>query len=161
MKMEVIIMRPIRYQHSNDLFGGLTQLRNELDQMFNLNDPWSAPLRTFGLLEGPWSPAVDVYETADDIRVKAELPGLKKEDIDLTVQGETLILRGERKQEHTEEKDNYHRIERSYGQFHRTVSLPSPVNAAAVNASYTNGILEVVLPKREEAKPRQIQVDIK
>lgn len=154
-------MRPIQYQQTNDLFGGLIQLRNELDQMFNHNEPWSASLRTFGLLEGTWSPAVDVYETVDEIRVKAELPGLKKEDIELTMQGDTLILRGERKHECTEEEDRYHRIERSYGQFHRAVSLPSPVNMGAVNASYTNGILEVVLPKCEEAKPRQIQVDIK
>jgi HSP20 family protein len=158
-------MRTLRYQNSNnnDLFGGLTQLRQELDQMFDLTEPWTAgaPLRTFGLLEGPWSPPVDVYEAPDEIRVKAELPGLKRENIELSVQGDTLILRGQRKQEAAQPGENYHRIERSYGQFHRTISLYSPVNTGAVSATYKDGILEVFLPKKEEAKPRQIQVDIK
>jgi HSP20 family protein len=156
-------MQIIKYPNqTSDLFGGLSQLRRELDTMFDLPDSsWSAPLRTFGLLEGAWSPCVDVYNEKDSIRVRAELPGLKKDDIHLSIQGDTLILEGERKRESTQEDRNYHRVERTYGQFHRAISLPVAVNAAEIKASYQDGILDVVLPKKEEAKPKQIQVDVK
>lgn len=148
-------------QQAPDFFSGLSQLHRELDRMFDFgHERWPAPFRSFGLLEGPWTPAVDVYEDKDKIRVRAEVPGLKKDDIDLTIQGNTLILKGERKQEFDEKAENHHRVERVYGRFHRAIGLPSPVNPSEIKATYTDGILEVVLPKKEEAKPRQITVDV-
>ncbi len=150
-----------RNRSSLDLFGGLSQLYHELDRMFDPSSHGLAMSRGLGLLEGAWSPAVDVIDEKDHLRVKAELPGLKKDEIDVTVQGDTLILRGERKQEFDEKKKNYHRVERFYGQFHRAISLPSPVEAGQVKASYKDGVLEVVLPKKAEAKPRQIAVEVK
>jgi HSP20 family protein len=139
----------------------LSQLYRELDDFFDLTGSrWPSPFRTFGLLEGNWSPAVDLYDDKETVRVRAELPGLKKNDINVSVHGDTLILEGERKQEFEEKKENYHRIERTYGQFHRAITLPSPVNATAVKATYRDGILEVVLPKKEEAKPKQIEIEV-
>lgn len=158
-------MLPIQHQRTSapaDLFGGLSQLHRELDRIFDFEGSrWPAPFRTFGLLEGAWTPAVDVHEDKEAVRVKAELPGLKKSDMELTVQGDTLLIRGERKHESEEKKENYHRVERVYGQFHRAIPLPAPVKADAIRATYKDGVLEVVLPKKEEAKARQIQVDVK
>jgi len=119
------------------------------------------PVRTFELLESAWTPAVDVFEDKENVRVRAELPGLKKNDIELSVQGDTLIIKGERKQENEGKKENYHRKERVYGQFHRVIGLPVSVKANEVKATYKDGILGVMLPKKEEAKARQIQVEVK
>lgn len=157
-------MHLIPYQRNRgplDLFGGLSQLYRELDRMFDPSSRWPVASRELDLLESAWSPAVDVMDEKDAIRVKAELPGLKKDEIDVAVQDNTLILKGERKQEFDEKKKNYHRVERFYGQFHRAISLPSPVEAGQVKASYKDGVLEVVLPKKAGGKPRQITVDVK
>ena len=144
-----------------DLFGGLFQLHRELDRMFDWGHRGLSHETGSGLFEGAWMPAVDVCEDKDDVRVKAELPGLKKEDIQISVQGDTLVLKGERKMETDEKKENYHRVERVHGQFHRTITLPAPVKPDGANAKYENGVLEVTLHKQEEAKPRQIQVEVK
>jgi HSP20 family protein len=108
-----------------------------------------------------WAPSVDVFETAQhELVLKAELPGVKKEDIDLKVENNVLTIRGERKQEVGAKEDAYHRIERSYGSFARSFTIPSTVNAEGVKAEYKDGVLSVTLPAREEAKPRQVQIAV-
>lgn len=156
-------MIPTLYKHSlPGLFRDLSHLHRELDQFFSRPDfQGFAPFQNFGLLEGDWSPRVNVHEDKENIHVVAELPGMKKESMDLFVQGDTLILKGERRQELDEKKGNYHRVERVYGQFHRAIGLPSSVDPARVKASYKNGVLEVVLPKKEETQTRPITVEVK
>jgi len=105
-----------------------------------------------------WAPAVDVAETEEALFVRAEVPGMSREDIDIELTGETLTLRGERKFESEDKKDNFVRIERRYGKFSRSFTLATPIQADKVSASYRDGILEIVLPKSEETKPRKVQV---
>jgi len=110
--------------------------------------------------EVAWSPAVDVYETKDDIVVKAELPGVKPEDVEVSIVGDTLTLKGERRKEAEVREEGYYRIERSYGAFQRSLTLPSVVNAEKVKATYKDGLLEIKLPKKEEAKPKTVKVEV-
>jgi len=114
-----------------------------------------------GLLRGSWSPAVDIYEDRDSITLEADLPGLKAGDFELSVENYTLTLRGERRFEKKSEGDNYHRVERSYGSFTRSFTLPPTVNVENLQAEFKDGVLRVTMPKREEVKPRQIQVSVK
>jgi len=110
---------------------------------------------------GSWTPAVDIYETDNhDLVLKAELPGLNREDIEVTVENSTLVLKGSKKFDAEVKEENYRRVERSYGTFHRSFTLPNTVDASRVSAEYKNGVLTVRLPFREEAKPRTINVDV-
>jgi HSP20 family protein len=108
----------------------------------------------------PWSPSVDVYESEDSLTVKADLPEVKVEDIDVRVENQTLTLRGERKFEKDESVKGYHRIERSYGEFVRSFAVPSTVDTGKVQADYKSGVLTITLPKKEAAKPRQVKVAV-
>jgi len=111
--------------------------------------------------QGSWTPVVDIYETDEhDLVVKAELPGLDRSDIEVTVENSTLVLKGSKKFETEVKDEHYRRIERSYGTFHRSFTLPNTVDASRVSADYRNGVLTVKLPFREEAKPRTINVDV-
>jgi len=111
---------------------------------------------------GSWQPAVDIYETdAREIVLRAELPGVRREDIDLTVENNTLTLRGERRRDPDVPDERYHRIERAYGPFSRSFTLPNTADPTGVRAEYRDGVLTVTLPVREEARPRQIQVEVK
>ena len=104
-------------------------------------------------------PPVDIYETEDrEFVIKAELPDMKREDIHLTFENNVLTLRGERKFEQESRRENFHRIERSYGNFSRSFTLPNTVDAARISATYKDGVLTVRLPQREDAKPKQISV---
>jgi HSP20 family protein len=107
-----------------------------------------------------WAPPVDIYETENDIVLKAELPGVDPKDVEVRVEDSTLYLKGERKFEKEVEDENYHRVERSYGSFARSFSLPNSINAEKVKAEYKDGLLTLTLPKREEAKPRTIKIDV-
>jgi len=110
---------------------------------------------------GEWMPPVDIYQNGDhEMILKVELPGLTRGDIDLRVENNTLTIRGERKREANVKEENYHRIERSYGAFTRSFSLPNTVDSDKVAADYRDGVLTVKLPTREEVKPRQIQVQV-
>ena len=110
---------------------------------------------------GSWAPVVDIFETDNhDLVVKAELPGMTREDIEVTVENSTLILKGTKKFEAEVKEENYRRIERSYGTFHRSFALPATVDTSKVSADFKNGVLTVKLPFREEAKPRAINVDV-
>ncbi len=109
----------------------------------------------------PWSPAVDIYETQDALVLKADVPEVDLKDIDVRVENQTLTLAGERKFEHETDDKGYHRIERSYGQFTRSFSVPPTVDTEKVSAEYHNGVLTVKLPKKEAAKPRQVKIAVK
>jgi HSP20 family protein len=108
-----------------------------------------------------WAPTCDVYETDNEIVVKAELPEVKKENIQVNLENNVLTIRGERKFEEETKKENFHRIERSYGEFERSFTLPSIADPNKINAEYKDGMLRVVIGKREEAKPKQVEVKIK
>ncbi len=155
-------MALIRYRPRPDWdpFDWLSDFRNDLTRVFDSRlAPWEG--RETDLLEGMGGPRVDVYEDDESVVVNADLPGIKKEDIDLSITGDTLTLKGEKKQEEEIKEEDYHRIERAYGTFQRTITLPAPVNADKVEASYTDGVLEVKMPKKEEVKPKKIDVKVK
>ncbi|HKW96923.1 MAG TPA: Hsp20/alpha crystallin family protein [Bryobacteraceae bacterium] len=109
----------------------------------------------------PWSPAVDILETENELVLKADLPDVPLEDIDVQVENETLSIKGERKFEQNTEEKGYHRIERAYGSFTRSFSVPATVDTERVSADYKNGVLTVTLPKKEAAKPKQVKVEVK
>ena len=139
-------------------FGGLAKTINDLNRAFGGGLP-----RLFndeGLVNGSWNPNVDVYEDKNGIVLEADLPGLKPGDFDLLIENNVLTLKGERKFEKKTEEGNYHRVERSYGSFTRSFTLPTTVDVNSVGADFKEGVLRVTLPRREETKPRQIQVQI-
>jgi len=107
-----------------------------------------------------WAPPVDIYETEDAIVLKAELPGIDPKDVEVRVEDNTLYLKGERNYEKDVNEQNYHRIERSYGSFARSFTLPNSINAEKVKAEYKDGLLTLTMPKREEAKPKTIKIDV-
>jgi HSP20 family protein len=126
--------------------GRLTNLQDELDRLFGT--------------QAVWAPALDVQESKDNYIFRAELPGLKREEIDVSLQDDTLVISGERKVEKVEEGVEVHRQERYYGKFQRTLTLPEPVAADKVKAEYKDGVLTVTLPKTEAAKPKKIDVSV-
>ena len=109
----------------------------------------------------PWSPAVDIYETENELVFKADLPDVNQKEIDVRVENQTLTIAGERKFEKKEEKHGFHRIERSYGNFVRSFAVPNAFDTDQIAASYNNGVLTVTLPKKEAAKPKQVKVAVK
>ena len=138
-------------------FGRLSDLRDEIDRLFE--SPLTELTRTSNLLSG-WTPALDVYEDKDNYTVKTELPGMKKEDIEVSLHEGTLSISGERKSESKHEDAEVYRAERFFGRFQRTVTLPSTVAADKVKAAYKDGVLTITLPKTEEAKPTHIDVAV-
>ena len=123
------------------------------------------PFRDFGFATGAtgntWMPPVDIYQNGDhELVLKAEIPDMSREDIDITVENFVLTIKGEKKLANTVKEEQYHHVERRYGTFSRSFSLPQTVDAGKVSAEYKNGVLTVRLPLREEAKPRQIKVDV-
>jgi HSP20 family protein len=137
-------------------FDQLSTLRNEINRLFE------HPLADLGGSDvfNAWAPAVDLYESKDNLVVTAELPGMKKEDIDISLHEENLTIAGERKEEKQYGENETQRSERFYGRFQRTIGLPKKVDANAIKASYKDGVLTVTLPKAPEAKPRQIEVSV-
>jgi HSP20 family protein len=152
-------MSLIRYQSPElnpwTAFDRLPSLRDELSRLFD----FALPTRDSGLFSG-WTPALDVYDEKDNFVVKAELPGLKKEDIDINVHNGVLTISGERKQEAEKKEGQTFRSERYFGRFQRSVTLPAAVDMSKVKASYKDGVLTIDLPKAEEAKPKQIAISV-
>ncbi len=142
-----------------DPFRDLTSIQERMNQIFE-DALTRSRGRDEGLRTGMWTPAVDIYEKNDAVVVKAEIPGVEKDQISVEVKDGILTLRGERKFERDVKEESYHRIERSYGTFLRSFSLPVSVNQEKVKATFRDGVLEVELPKKELAKPKQIKVDI-
>ena len=138
-------------------FGQLTGLRDEIDRLFEA--PLAELARTSQLLSR-WTPALDMYEDKDNVYVRAELPGMKKEDIDVSLHNGSLNISGERKNEEEFKDAEVYRSERFVGRFQRALTLPTPVAADQIKAQYKDGILNITLPKAEEAKPKQIDVKV-
>lgn len=134
---------------------GFRPIHRDFERFFG----WD-PEQTEELNEANWSPKVDIYETQDNYVINAELPGLTKDQINIDVNDNTLTIKGEKKFEEKVEKDNYVRVERSYGTFSRSFVLSDNVNTEGITANYKEGILELTLPKKEEAKPKEIKVQI-
>jgi len=152
-------MSLIRYQTPElskwSSFDRLAYLRNEFDQLFD----FSWPSRDSGLFGG-WSPALDVSDDKDNYLVTLELPGMKKDEINISLQNGVLTVSGERKHESEKTEGQTFRSERYFGKFQRSVTLPAAVDANKVKAAYKDGILSIELPKAEEAKPKQIEVSV-
>jgi HSP20 family protein len=151
------IMTLVRW---SDPFREFTQLQDRLSRVFS--DAYGRSGADEGLMTtGAWVPPVDIYSNGDhELVLKAELPDLTREAIDITVDNGTLTIKGEKKLSGEVKEEQFHRIERRYGTFSRSFSLPQTVDPGKVSAEYTNGVLTVRLPLREEAKPRQIKVDV-
>jgi HSP20 family protein len=136
---------------------GLTSLQDQVNRLFEGNFTRDrsdhADLAT-------WAPPVDIYETENELVVKADLPDLQEKDIDVRVENNTLTIRGERKFEKDVNEDNYLRVERAYGPFTRSFSLPNTVNSEDIHAEYRNGVLTLHMAKREESKPKQIKISV-
>ena len=139
-----------------DPFRDLRSLQEEVNRLFSTN--LTRGFGEEGIGRGAWNPSVDIYENKDQIILEAELPGMNRGDFELTVENNVITLRGERNFEKKDETDNYHRVERSYGSFTRSFTLPQTVSAEGATAEYTNGVLRVSLPKREETKARRIEI---
>ncbi len=143
-------MALIRYQ-TVDPFQGIQDTINRL---------FTEPVVNQAAANRPWVPAVDIRETDHELVLKADIPDMKFEDIDVRMEKGTLTLKGERKFEQEEKQGSWHRVERSYGTFERVFTLPETVNPEGVQAGYKNGVLTVTLPKKEIAKPHQIKVNV-
>ena len=135
-------------------FKEVTKLRSEMDRLWD--DYFGSGRRAFK--SESWIPSVDVSETEDKIMVKAEIPGMDSKDIDISLSGDILTIKGEKKSELEETKENYHLVERSYGTFSRSLRLPVGVEADKIEASYKQGVLIVTCPKKEEVKPKPIEI---
>jgi HSP20 family protein len=139
-------------------FRELMSLQDRMNRLFSESyrpqgeDDWA--------LGGTWAPAVDIYEHENNIVIKAELPGVDPKDVDIRLDNNVLTVQGERKLDNEVKKENYHRVERSYGAFTRSFTLPTTVDPSGIKAEYKDGVLRVTLPKREEAKPKQIQISV-
>jgi len=140
-----------------DPFRELYSVQNRLSRLF---EEQYGGNREESLTTGAFVPAVDIYEDEHSIQLKLEVPGIEQKDLDVKVENNTLTVSGERKFEQEQKEENFHRIERRYGSFTRSFTLPNTVNTEDINASYENGVLKVRLAKRAEAKPKQIKVNI-
>lgn len=137
-----------------DPFRDLMGIQNEMNRLFG---------RTYGgdmgeSARGAWTPALDVYETKENFVITMELPGLSADDVDISVEDSTLMVRGERKFYAEQNEDSFHRIERRFGEFTRSLTLPSTADAENIKASFDQGVLTIEVPKKEEAKPRKIAI---
>jgi len=141
-----------------DPFEDVARLQREVNRLFEDNTRVRGRDGAEMASARTWAPPVDILEDQNEIIVRAELPGLKQEDIDIELTGDTLVIKGERKFEDAQRKDNYVRVERSYGAFQRVFTIGVPVEHDGVKASYKEGILEVRLPKSEATKPKKVQV---
>jgi len=137
-------------------FRGATSLQDQINRVFN--DVLERTGEESSLTA--WAPAVDIYETEHELVLKADLPDIDPKDLDIRVENNILTIRGERKFDKNVNEENYLRVERSYGSFTRSFTLANTVNAEAIKAAYENGVLTLTIPKREEAKPKQIKVNV-
>jgi len=137
----------------------LRTMQEQMNRLLNLS--WNHEIAGEDIKDGIWQPSVDIYETADSIVIKAELPDVEQKDIDVRIEDNTLTLKGERKHDGDVQKENYHRIERYFGSFQRSFSLPATIQQENVSAICDKGVLTITLPKKEETKPKQISIKVK
>lgn len=136
----------------------ITPFRSELDKLMNRFFDWDFPISRELLKEGHWFPRLDISESDKKITVKTELPGVEVQDIDVSLDGRLLTVKGEKKHEKEEKEENYHRVERSYGYFNRTIELPTEVDTSKMDASFEKGVLKIELNKTKETKTKKIQI---
>jgi HSP20 family protein len=139
-----------------DPFRNLSSWQEQFNRLFDS----TLAVRSDDSALTPWAPSVDIYETENELVIKADLPDVSEKDIDIRIENNVLTIRGERKFEQKVKEESYLRIERSYGSFSRTFSLPNTVNTDAIKAEYKQGVLSVELPKRAESKPKQVKVNV-
>jgi HSP20 family protein len=139
----------------NPLFNEMTTTRDRLNRFFGRNEAWDTE---GALLAADWAPSVDIVEKENEILIKAELPGVETKDVAVTVDNNVLTIKGERRLEKDVKKESYHRMERSYGSFARTFSLPGTLDASDVRAEYKDGLLTLTLPKKSAAKSRSVEI---
>jgi HSP20 family protein len=139
-----------------DPFRNLSSLQEQVNRLFET----SFKANTDKSALTAWAPAVDIYETENELVIKADLPDVAEKDIDVRIENNMLTIRGERKFEESVKEDNYLRVERAYGSFSRSFSLPNTVNTEAIQASYKDGVLKIELPKRAESKPKQVKINV-
>jgi HSP20 family protein len=136
-------------------FRDMSILQNQMNRLFeNALQTWPSDSDT----TNGWAPAADIYETDNDLVVRADLPGVDPKEIEVRVENNVLMIRGERRFEQKDDRENFHRVERSYGAFSRAFTLAAAVDADKIQASYKNGVLTITLPKAEQAKPKRIQI---
>src|SRR5262245_3398534 len=149
-------MAIVRWEPFRDLVSLQERMNRIFDDAFRGSrggqDEWA--------LGGSWAPSVDIYEHGGNLVLKAELPGVDAKDVDVRVENNVLTLRGERKLDNEVKQENYHRVERSYGSFSRSFTLPNVVDTDKIKAEFKDGVLQLVLPKKEEAKPKQIAISV-
>jgi HSP20 family protein len=139
-----------------DPFRDMVTLRDKMNKLFE--DSYSGRAEESGLLQGTWAPSVDIFESENELVLTAEVPGIDEKDIEIKLEDNTLTLKGERKLEKETKEENYHRIERSYGSFFRSFSLPNYVDHDKIQAEYQNGVLKITMPKRQESKSRKVKI---
>lgn len=139
-----------------DPFRGLSSLQDQVNRLFES----SFQGRSDNSVLTTWAPPVDIYETENELVLKADLPDVNEKEIDIRVENNMLTVRGERKFEQQVKEENYLRIERTYGSFSRSFGLPNTVNTESIHAAYKNGVLTVTMPKRAESKPKQVKVNV-
>jgi HSP20 family protein len=137
----------------------LSSLQNEMNRLFNTVFDAPATPGNGGTMRR-WVPAMDLLETADHFVLRADLPGMTQEDVNIELEDSTLTVSGERKSEHEDKQEGYYRVERAFGSFSRSLTLPKGIDADAVTASFENGVLEIRVPKPEERKPRRISIAV-
>lgn len=135
----------------------LLRLHDRINRLFNLSHQHE--LEDDSMISGSWIPACDIVETAEALIVRAEIPGVKRDDVDISLDNGVLTLRGQRELEQETQERTYHRIERSYGSFSRSFTLPRSVDAEKISAVYNDGVLEIRMPRREETRARQIRIN--
>ena len=140
----------VRFNPHNSIFS----MKKEMDRICNRFEE-GAPTRT-----GAYRPATDIYETENELVLRLEIPGVKKEDVKISIENNILSLNGERKMNDDIDREDYHRVESNYGSFYRSFTLPSRINSEMISAEYEDGILQIVMPKKEESKPREIEVKV-
>ncbi|MBI5893902.1 MAG: Hsp20/alpha crystallin family protein [Deltaproteobacteria bacterium] len=143
-----------------DPFKDLLSIQDRMNRLFDETLTRTGRGEGEELARGVWSPAVDIYETDESIILKAEIPGIDKKEVSIEVKNNMLILKGERKFEKEIKEENYHRMERAYGAFQRTFTLPNIIEKENVKAKYKDGILEITLPKVKGAKPKHVKVEV-
>lgn len=139
-----------------DPFRDLMTLRERMNRLFE--DTFSARGEERDLISGSWTPSVDIYESENALVLTAELPGVDENDIEIKIEDNTLTLNGERKFEKETKQENYHRIERAYGTFSRSFTLPQSIDHDKIQAEHENGILKITMPKKAELKPRKVKI---
>jgi HSP20 family protein len=139
-----------------DPFRDLVTLREKMNRLFE--DAFTSRGEERDLIASTWTPAVDIYETENELILSAEIPGIDEKDVEIKVEDNTLSIKGERKFEKETKEENYHRIERSYGSFYRSFTLPNYIDQDKIQAVHENGVLKITMPKKTELKPRKVKI---